>query len=91
MQILSTRILQYFCDKSMFQIAVLKERPSTSILCSRALLSTAYVRCHMKMAAAVDRQNATRAKDAGWPAFFKNGNAKYQNILFHLTPTNADT
>ena len=53
----------------------LKERRSISILCGRALLSTAFVPCHMKMAAAVEstgrKAHATRSKDAGWQAFFK--------------------
>ena len=55
-----------------------KGRRSTSILCGCALLSTAYVRCHMKMAAAVERQNAARAKDAGWQAFFKKESLSFQ-------------
>ena len=54
------------------------ERRSPSILCGRALLSTAYIRCHMKMATAVERQNATRAKDDGWQALFKA--ADYRNL-----------
>ena len=49
-----------------------------------------YVRCHMKMAAAVKRQIGTRAKDAGWPAFFKhlssNKKPNEKNVKYILTP-----